>query len=59
MTKVGMVEIRCPNCNTLLCVTNGDIEIKCRKCKALIKYDAKMGKILRDGIHDKYKKLFY
>jgi hypothetical protein len=32
-------EVRCPDSNLLLCKTNGAVEIFCRKCKTLHKFD--------------------
>lgn len=40
--KRKMKEIRCPICNKKLCVTNGDVEIKCTRstCGVIVCYKA-------------------
>lgn len=39
---IKMKEIRCPLCDKKLCVTNGDLEIKCtrRECGVIVNYKA-------------------
>jgi len=36
--KRKMKEIRCPLCKKKLCMTNGDIEIKCARCGVIVVY---------------------
>lgn len=40
---LGVVEVRCPLCGKKLCLTDGNTEIKCNKCKAMVRYNTKSG----------------
>lgn len=45
-----IIDIRCPKCNRLACqleaVHTGIVTIVCKKCKATIEYNARIGKII-------------
>ena len=45
--KLKMKEVRCPLCDKKLCVTNGDVEIKCtrRDCGVIVNYKADTGEM--------------
>jgi len=32
-----MIQIHCPSCDKLLCVTDGNLEIKCNRCKSIVR----------------------
>lgn len=38
-----MVEVRCPLCGKKLCLTDGNTEIKCMKCKTIVIYNPENG----------------
>jgi LSD1 subclass zinc finger protein len=38
-------QVRCPSCNRLLGNLNGQAQIKCSKCKALVEIDTEARKV--------------
>lgn len=41
----NMKKIICPECQRKLCLTSGDIEIKCNRCKTTVWYNAETGEM--------------